>query len=132
MTATLTDDDLALLRQPFVAAVTTINKDGSPHSTPVWIDTDGQAVLFNTDRRRVKSRNIERDAHVAVLVVDPNQPFRWLSVRGRAELVDEGASEHIDHLAKKYMGVDTYPMHEEGEQRVIVRITPEHRVGQYP
>ncbi len=98
--------------------------DGQPQSTPVWIDTDGEAVIFNTARGRVKHRNIERNPAVAISVVDDQNPYQMLEIRGDAELVDEGADEHIDAMAKKYLGKDEYPFGQPGEERVIVRVRP--------
>jgi PPOX class probable F420-dependent enzyme len=129
MTAQLTEADVALLREPQLAQVSTLMPDGTPHITPVWVDTDGQAVLFNTARGRVKARNLERNPAIAVSVLDRADDHRWVSVRGRAELIDEGADAHIDRLAKKYLGVDSYPYRTEGERRVTVRVVPEHRVA---
>lgn len=127
MSVQLSEEELALLREPQIAAVTTLNADGSPQTTPVWIDTDGEAVLFNTAEGRVKHRNLSRDPRVSILVVDKANDYRWLSIRGRAEFVREGADDHIDRLAKKYLGVDSYPMRTEDEVRVTVRVVPEHR-----
>jgi PPOX class probable F420-dependent enzyme len=126
MPAALTEDDLALLREPFLAIVATRMPDGSEQLTPTWVDTDGTNVLFNTAKGRVKHRNILADPRVSIAVYDPSNFYRWVSVRGVAELVDEGADEHIDRLAKKYLGVDKYPMRQEGEVRVIVRVVPQH------
>ncbi len=123
--ATLTEKQGEFLENPFVATVTTLRQDGSPHSTVVWVDREDGTVLFNTARGRAKVRHLERDPRVAVTVVDPGNVYRWLSVTGRAELVDEGADAHIDKLAKKYLGRDEYPWRSPDEQRVIVRIRPE-------
>ena len=108
---------------PFVGIVTTLRADGSPHTTVVWVDTDGDAVLFNTARGRAKERHILRDPRLSVAVVDPQDAFRWVAVTGTAELVDDGADDHIDRLAKKYLGADSYPFRNAAEERVIVRIT---------
>lgn len=123
MAKKLSAEDVALLQEPQIANVATVMSDGTPQVTPVWIDTDGEAVLFNTAKGRVKHRNLVRNPKVAISVVDKNDPFRILVVRGTAEFVDEGADDHIDRLAKKYLGVDTYPGHTDTEQRVIVRVT---------
>lgn len=121
--ATLSDQQKALLDEPLLAVVTTLMPDGSPHSTVVWVDRDDGNVRFNTARGRVKTRNLERDPRVSIAVVDPANPFeRTLAVRGRAELVDEGADEHIDRLARKYTGLDRYPWRRPGERRVTVRV----------
>ena len=120
----LSDQDIALLRQPVFAHVATLMPDGSPHVTPVWIDTDGEVVLFNTAKGRVKHRNLVQNSAVALSLTDPEDPYRMLAIRGRGELIDEGADEHIDTLAKKYLGVESYPYRQPGERRVIVRVTP--------
>jgi PPOX class probable F420-dependent enzyme len=121
----LTDDQVALLREKVLAHVATVMPDGSPHVTPVWVDTDGEAVLFNTAKGRVKYRNLSRDPRIAISVTDRNDDYRTVVIRGRAELIDEGAEEHIDRLAKKYRGVDRYPNRQPGEQRVTVRVVPQ-------
>jgi PPOX class probable F420-dependent enzyme len=91
----------------------------------VWVDTDGSDVRFNTARGRSKERHLLRDRRVSVVMVDPQDPFRWVGVTGAATLEDEGADAHIDALAKKYLGADSYPFRDPAEKRVIVRITPE-------
>jgi PPOX class probable F420-dependent enzyme len=123
----LTADDIALINEPHLGLVATTMADGSPQITPVWVDTDGKNLRFNTARGRVKTNNLERDPRIAVVVVDENDPYRWLSVRGSVELTDEGADEHIDSLAKKYLGVDSYPGRNPAEQRCTVTVHAEHR-----
>ncbi len=120
----LTDNDIALLREPQLAHLATVESDGTPHVTPVWVDTDGEHVIFNTAKGRVKYDNIVRNPVVAVSVVDKADDYRTLWLKGTAELVEEGADAHIDSLAKKYLGQDTYPFRKPGEVRVIVRVTP--------
>jgi PPOX class probable F420-dependent enzyme len=110
---------------PFPAVVTTLRKDGTPHSTIVWIDDIDGDLIFNTAEGRAKPRELRDDPRVSVTVVDPSDMYRWISVSGRAELSTEGAREQIDKLAKKYLGKDEYPWHQEGEQRLNVRIKPE-------
>lgn len=123
----LSEDDIALLNEPQLAHVATTMPDGSPQVTPVWVDTDGTAILFNTAKGRVKHRNLERDPRCAVEVVDRENYYRWIAIRGRAELIEEGADAHIDSLAKKYLGVDTYPYASDDEVRVIVRVVPDSK-----
>jgi PPOX class probable F420-dependent enzyme len=124
--AKLTDEQRAFLREnPFPADVTTLRKDGSPHSTVVWIDEVDGEVWFNTAVGRAKERHIRHDPRVSVLVLDPANQFRWVSLSGPATLQREGADEHIDKLAKKYLGQDRYPWHDPNQQRIIVRIRPE-------
>jgi PPOX class probable F420-dependent enzyme len=121
----LSADAIALLEEPQLAHVATVSPDGRPQVTPVWIDTDGEAVLFNTAKGRVKHRNIENNPSVAVSVADRNDFYRTLFLRGRAEIVEDGADAHIDKLAKKYLGADTYPWRKPEETRVIVRVVPD-------
>ncbi len=124
MTAALTDDVLDLLRKPLMAHAATVMPDGTPQSTPVWIDTDGTDVLFNTAKGRVKHRNLLRNPAVAISLTDDENPYRMIQVRGWAEMTEEGADEHIDAMAKKYLGQDKYPFRQPGEERIIVRVHP--------
>ncbi|HWH32657.1 MAG TPA: PPOX class F420-dependent oxidoreductase [Egibacteraceae bacterium] len=114
-----------LFDDPNYAVVATLMPDGSPQATVVWIERDGdRAVLFNTERGRSKPANLERDPRVAVTVIDHDNPYRYVQVRGRATLTEEGARAHIDALARKYTGKD-YSKHREDRARVIVRVEPE-------
>lgn len=123
---TLTPAEREFLSNPFVGTVTDLRPDGSPHTTVVWVDVDGDdTVLFNTAYGRAKPRYLADDPRVSLAVVDPNDPYRWIAVSGTAQLVDEGADDHIDRLANKYIGADTYPFRQPGEQRVTVRIAVE-------
>ncbi len=122
--AKLTEDALALLRQPIHAWVTTVRSDGSLHSTVTWVDTDSEDVIFNTAIGRAKERHLRKNPNVSISVLDPGDAYHYLSVSGTARPETEGANEVIDALAKKYLGVDTYPFHQPGEQRVTLRVTP--------
>ena len=115
----------AFLENPFVGVVTTLSPDGSPQSPVVWVDVDDEGTSVNTAYGRVKPRNLARDPRISLVVVDPEDPYRWVKINGTAELVDEGADEQIDRLSKKYTGRDVYTSREPGEKRVTVRITPE-------
>ncbi len=109
------------------AALTTLMPDGSPQTTPVWVDSDGEYVIFNSAKGRQKDRNVRRDPRVALAIVDPDNPYRYLEVRGKvAEITEQGADAHIDKMAKKYLGQDKYPYRQGGEVRVIYKIRPEH------
>jgi PPOX class probable F420-dependent enzyme len=109
------------------AALTTLMPDGSPQTTPVWVDTDGEYVIFNSAKGRQKDRNVRRDPRVALAIVDPDNPYRYLEVRGKvAEITEHGADAHIDKMAKKYLGQDKYPYRQDGEVRVIYKVRPEH------
>ncbi len=110
---------------PFVGTVTTLRPDGSPHSTIVWVDVEDGKVSFNTASGRAKPRYLEQDPRASLLVVDPEDPYRWVAVSGHAELTEQGADAQIDKLAKKYMGKDEYPWRKPEETRVKVLIEPE-------
>jgi PPOX class probable F420-dependent enzyme len=108
------------------AHVATLNSDGSPQVTPVWIDFDGTNVLVNTAKGRVKARNFAREPRVALAITDPENAYRYLGIQGRViEMTEAGGDAHIDKMAKKYLGKDTYPSRAPGEVRIIVKIAPE-------
>jgi PPOX class probable F420-dependent enzyme len=123
--ATLTEKQREFLEQPFVGEVTTLRPDGSPHTTVVWVDVDTDEVIFNTAVGRAKERYLRQDPRASLIVVDPQDPYKWVSVAGRAELSTDGADAEIDKLAKKYLGKDEYPWRNPEEQRINVRIRPE-------
>ena len=124
--AALTEQARSFLQQPFVGEVTTLRNDGSPHTTVVWVDVDTDDVIFNTAVGRAKERYLRKDPRVSLIVVDPENTYRWVSVSGTAELTIEGADDEIDRLAKKYLGKDEYPWRKPEETRVKVLIEPEH------
>jgi len=125
----LTDNQRAFLENPFVGVVTTLRTDGSPHATVVWVDVDDDGVSFNTAHGRTKPRNLAADPRVGLTVVDPGDPFRWLSLSGTAVLTDEGADDQIDNLAQKYLGQYPYPFRRPDERRVSVRISADKIEG---
>ncbi|HEV7219346.1 MAG: PPOX class F420-dependent oxidoreductase [Terriglobales bacterium] len=109
------------------ASLATLMPDGRPQVTPVWCDLDGDFVIFNSAKGRQKDRNVRRDPRVSLAVIDPDNPYRYLEIRGRVvEITEEGADAQIDKLAKKYLGVDKYPYGQAGEVRVTYKIQPEH------
>ena len=124
--STLDDNARKFLEHPYVGTVTTLRQDGSPHSTIVWVDVDEDGLSFNTAAGRAKPRHLERDPRVSLLVVDPENTYKWVSISGTAELTTDGADSQIDRLAKKYLGQDEYPWRKPEEQRIKVRINPEH------
>jgi PPOX class probable F420-dependent enzyme len=124
--AKLSEKHKEFLEQPFVGVATTLREDGSPHSTIVWVDVEDGVLSFNTASGRAKPNHLEKDPRAGLLVVDPNDSYKWVAVDGPAEMTTDGADAQIDKLAKKYLGKDEYPFRQEGEQRVTVRITPEH------
>lgn len=124
--ATIPDQykDLLTAKKAF-ANIATVMKDGSPQVTPVWFDyTDGK-IRVNTARGRVKSRTLRAGAPVALAIQDPENPYRYLQIRGRvASTTENGADDHIDSLAQKYLGQQKYPFRQPGEIRIIVEIDP--------
>jgi len=107
------------------ANLATIMPDGSPQVTPVWFDYTGGMIRVNTAKGRVKARNLREGAPVALAIMDPDNPYRYIQVRGRVKRVSEqGAGEHIDSLAKKYLGKDKYPFAQPGEVRVMYEVEP--------
>jgi PPOX class probable F420-dependent enzyme len=114
-----------LLSEPSYAQLATLMPDGSPHLTQVWVDTDGTHILVNTVATHQKVSNVRHDPRVAVNVHDPARPYRIANIRGRVvEVTTDGADAHIDRLARRYLGVDSYPFRRPGQQRVIVKIEP--------
>ncbi len=109
------------------ASLATLMPDGRPQVTPVWCDIEGDLVIVNSAKGRQKDRNLRRDPRVSMAIIDPDNPYRYLELRGRVvEITEQGASAHIDKMAKKYLGVDKYPYANPNETRVIFKIQPEH------
>jgi PPOX class probable F420-dependent enzyme len=126
-TATIPDGVRQLLEGKNFAHFVTLYPDGSPQVTVVWVDYDGKHILVNTAEGRVKPRNVRRDPRVALSVANQENPYQMASIRGRVvDITHDGADEHIDKLAKKYMDADTYPYRTPTEQRVILKIEPGH------
>jgi len=120
-----------LFQKKAFAHLATINADGSPQVTPVWVDFDGTHIRFNTAKGRVKERNVRRAPRVALAIMDPENPYRYLRVSGRVvDVTEQGADQHIDALAKKYLGKDRYPYRQPGEVRMLYKILPERVAGQ--
>ena len=116
--------DLLTQKKPIAALATTMPY-GTPQVTPVWYDYDGKRLRVNTAKGRVKARNMQEGSRVALMIVDPENPYRYVQVRGRIALATEhGADEHINALAKKYLGEEKYPYRQPGEVRVRYEIEP--------
>ena len=125
MAGAIPDQFKDLFSKVAFAHLATLMPDGSPQVTPVWCDFDGTNVRVNSAKGRVKDKNMRRDKKVALSVQDPENPYRYLAMRGEvAEITEEGADAHIDSLAKKYLGKDKYPFRGPGEVRVIYKIRP--------
>ncbi len=127
MSIKLSPTQADFLRRRQFAHLATVNPDGSPHVTPLWVDTDGESVLLNTALGRVKTRNLERDPRLAISITDFENPYSQLTVSGRAELIQEGAEEHIRQFQYKYQGNRDFKL-AKGERRVIIRVVAE-RIG---
>jgi hypothetical protein len=107
--------------------VATIGPNGEPQSNPVWFDWDGQHMRFSQTKTRQKYRNLQRDPRIAVSLVDPTNPYRYLEIRGRVVRIDDDPDNvFIDSMAKKYLNMDTYPYHQPGDERIIIVIEPQH------
>jgi hypothetical protein len=121
--------DLLQQKKAF-ASLATVMPDGSPQVTPVWFDYKDGAIRVNTAKGRVKARNMKEGAAVALSIMDPDEPYRYVQVRGRVKRVTEnGADDHIDSLAKKYLGKDKYPWRRPGDVRVMYEIEPKAAQG---
>jgi PPOX class probable F420-dependent enzyme len=124
--AELTEKAREFLKQPFVGELTTLRSNGTPHTTVVWVDVDTDEVIVNTAVGRAKERHLREDPRVSLIVVDPDDSYKWVSVSGTAQLDLTGADDEIDRLAMKYLGQESYPWRKAEEQRINVRIRPEH------
>lgn len=125
--AALPDDVKALLQRPVFVHFATVMEGGGPQVSPVWVDFEGDTILINTAEGRRKDKNVRAEPRVALSVVDPDNPYRSVMIRGRVkEITREGADAHVDKLAKKYLDQERYPGRAPGEQRVLYRIEAEH------
>jgi PPOX class probable F420-dependent enzyme len=115
-----------LLQKKAFANLGTLMKDGSPQVTPVWVDYDGKHLRINSALGRVKDKNIRRDPRVTLAISDPENPYRYMEVRGKVvEITQTGADDHINSLSQKYLGNPVYPYRQPGEVRVLYKIEPE-------
>jgi PPOX class probable F420-dependent enzyme len=124
--AALPDKVKTLLQKPVFVHFATVMPEGGPQVSPVWVDLDGDTILINSAEGRLKDKNVRSDDRVALSVTDPANPYHSVMIRGRVkEITKDGAEEHIDKMAKKYMGKDVYPKHSAAEPRVIYKIEAE-------
>jgi PPOX class probable F420-dependent enzyme len=132
MSTSLPENYLDLFNKKAFGVLTTLMPDGSPQTQPVWVDYQNGTIWVNSAEGRQKDKNVRRDPRVSVAIIDPDNPYRYLEVRGKVqEITNEGASNHIDKMAKKYLGQDKYPYAQPGEKRVLYKIKPEkfHAMG---
>jgi PPOX class probable F420-dependent enzyme len=126
MSDTIDGRSRELLLDKNFAHVATVGRDGQPHAAVTWVDVDGDEVLVNSAEGRAWPANLRRDPRVTLTVPNSDDPYEYVTIRGRvAEITPEGADEHIDHLAKKYLDEDEYPFRKPGEVRLKIRIEPE-------
>jgi len=126
MATQVPDKYVDLLQKKAFANLGTLMPDGSPQVTPVWVDYDGKYVRVNSALGRVKDRNIRRDPRVSLAIQDPENPYRYVEIRGKVvDITEEGADEHINGLSKKYLGNPVYPGRKPGEVRILYKISPE-------
>jgi PPOX class probable F420-dependent enzyme len=126
MAASIPDKYKDLFNKVALAHLATLMTDGRPQVTPVWVDFDGSHIRVNSAKGRVKDKNMRRHKRVALSIADPDNPYRYLAVQGEVvDVTEEGADDHINALAKKYLGKDQYPFRQPGEVRVIYKIRPD-------
>ena len=129
----ITEPVSKLLQDKNFAFLSTLMSDGSPQVTPTWIDVEDDVVLINTAEGRIKHKNISKDPRVAISIVDRNNPYNMVTIRGKViGQTNQDADEHIDKLAKKYLGVDRYPGRSPNEKRIILKVKPETIFHQQP
>lgn len=125
--STIPESHADLLDAVTVAHVATLGPAGEPQVNPVWFERDGDLVAFSQTTGRQKYRNLQRDGRIALSIVDPQNPYRYLEVRGVVEsIVDDEGNAFIDRQAQRYLGEPAYPWHQPGDHRVVVRVKPEH------
>jgi len=116
-----------LLESNALAHIATIGPDGKPQNNPVWFDWDGEQVKFSQTKTRQKYKNVGREPRLALSIVDPENPYRYLEIRGEVVKVEEDPNnDFINAMAKKYLGLDEYPYHQPGDERIVLYIEPEH------
>jgi PPOX class probable F420-dependent enzyme len=126
MAGAIPEKYLDLFEKPAFGVLGTVMKDGSPQVTPIWIDYDGKHVRFNSALGRVKDKNLRRDPRVSITVMDPQNPYRYLQIRGKVvDISQNGADDHINGLSLKYLNKPVYPFRQPGEQRVLYKVEPE-------
>lgn len=116
-----------LLETTALVHVATIGPDGEPQNNPVWFDWDGEHVKFSQTKTRQKYKNVGRDPRLALSLVDPENPYRYIEIRGKVTKIEEDPdNDFINAMANKYLGLDEYPYHQPGDERIVVYVEPEH------
>jgi len=118
---------IGILEKQAFASVATIGPDGAPQNNPVWFGWDGEVIRFSQTTTRQKYRNLGRDPRVALSIIDPDDPYRYIEIRGVMAGVEEDSDlEFINSMALKYLGLDRYPWHRQGDERIVVVVQPTH------
>lgn len=131
MAITLSEKARRLLNGKNFVSVATTRKDGSPQVTPAWVEYDGTHIILNSEEKRAKVKNLERDPRVSLAVVNQENPYEYAQIEGRVvEITAKGGAEGIDKLAQKYIGQETYPWNKPGDVRVVIKIEPSKETGQ--
>lgn len=126
----LNENQVKLLSGNVFAHVATLGPDGAPQVTPVWVEWDGTHVVFNTEQKRAKLRNLARDPRVAISILSADSAYSYVEIRGKVvETTTDGAAEQLDRLCKRYTGQEKYPWHKPGDVRVVVKVLPEKVLG---
>ncbi len=121
------EEYLDLLDTTALAHIATLGPNGEPQNNPVWFDFDGDRIKFSQTKTRQKYRNIQREPRIALSIVDPENPYKYLEIRGTVDQVEEDPDlEFINAMAKKYLGVEEYPYHQPGDERIVLYVRPEH------
>ena len=121
------EEYLDLLDTTALAHIATLGPNGEPQNNPVWFDFDGDKIKFSQTKTRQKYRNIQREPRIALSIVDPENPYKYLEIRGTVDQVEEDPDlEFINAMAKKYLGVEEYPYHQPGDERIVLYVRPEH------
>ena len=131
--AAITTEVEQLLSGKNFASFATLMSDGSPHVAPTWVDYDGDMILINTAAGRIKEKNVNSDRRVALSIYDSSNPYNMVTIRGTVkEITEQNADSHIDKMAKKYLGLNSYPFRNPDERRIILKIVPERVFHQKP
>ena len=122
----MTEQVSKILSDKNFAFLGTLMKDGRPHVTPVWVDLDNDHILINTAEGRIKHKNLTRDPRVSISLIDKNNPYSMVTIQGTVvDQIKEGADDHIDKLARKYLKAEKYPGHSPSVKRIIIKIKPD-------
>ena len=129
--AVIPEKYMDILNTKSAAHIATIGPEGEPHSSPVWFGWDGEYVRFSLTKKRQKYRNLKRDPRIALSITDPNLLERYLEIRGTVERIEDDPNlDFINSMARKYLGLDTYPWHQPGDERVVIVVKPQHATYQ--